>query len=148
MTFQVSDNFSIIGGFGYVNARLLNEGTDTAADGRRPPKLPIDNGGLALKYDFKSLGLPGLSLHAGVRYVGVSYPETTASTAGEDTLRLPAYYVVDTGIDYSWTQEIAGFKIGQTVGLSVDNALNADYVNVNLEPEAPRGYFIRYTISH
>jgi len=147
-TYRLGENLTVLGGFGVVNARLLNEGTNTTADGRRPPNIPIDNGGLALRQDFKGTALAGFSIHAGIKYDGVSYPNSTATAVGEANLRLPAYYTVDVGVNYTWTQMVHGVKLFQTVGLNVDNALNADYVDTNTAPGASRGFFVRYSIKH
>jgi len=148
MTFVVTKGLYLAAGFGYVNARLLNEGTDTAADGLRPPMIPVDNGYMILHYAFSRGPLTGFAVNFGLRYDGVSYPYTTATTLSETTLRIPSYYSVDGGITYTWTRSIAGVKLGQSIGISVINALNGDYVDASDNPVQSRGFYVHYKISH
>ncbi len=156
-TYQVADSLSILWGAGLIDARLIKEGTvagptpgsiiNNPEDGRRPPKIPVDNAYVAVRYDFGRIGLPGLAFHGGLKYVGVSYPESTASSAAEAAIRLPAYWTIDTGITYSWTTStFAKFK--HTVGFSVDNLTNADYVKESLSAGNSRGFFFSYQLKH
>ncbi len=147
-TFQVTDAFDVNFGYGYCNARLLNQGTDSIADGLRPPNIPVDNGYVDLSYSFLNSRLKGLSAHAGVTYDGVSYPETTAKTSPEAHIQLPSYYAAEVGVGYSWTQNIHGTKFVHTIKGSVDNALNRDYVTVKGSPVNPRAFYIAYVLSH
>ncbi len=147
-TFKVTDSLNLLGGYGWVNARLSKEGDNVNADGRRPPDVPVENGSLAVKYNVRSGILKGFSTHAGLVYVGVSYPETTNSNVIESGIRVPAYYTVHVGVDYGWEQEILGTKLSHSVGLSVDNALNRFYVSPKLTAQPGRGIYVTYTLKH
>ncbi len=147
-TFQVTDALDVNFGYGYCNARLTNQGTDSIADGLRPPNIPVDNGYVSLKYDFKNSVLKGLSVHGGITYDGVSYPVTTSKTVNEAHIQLPSYYAVEAGLEYSWAQHIQGEKFVHAIKLSVDNALNRDYVDVKGSPVNPRAFYIAYVLSH
>ena len=105
LTYQVSDDLGLTAGGGLINARLVNEGTDTLADGKRPPNVPVSTFYVATNYNLKSLGLRGWFVNAGLHYDGVSSPEPTASTAVEARLRLPAYWTVDAGVHYQSSPE-------------------------------------------
>ncbi|HSY52839.1 MAG TPA: hypothetical protein VK785_00235, partial [Opitutaceae bacterium] len=139
---------NLLGSYGYVNARIFNDGTNVLADGKRPTNIPVDNGSLAMKYKFSGTTLKGLSIHTGVVYVGQSYPETTSNNAPEVRLILPSYYTVEIGLDYNWVTEWHGIKLTHSIGVSSTNALNRDYVNVNRTAQSSRGYFISYTLKH
>ena len=78
----------------------------------------------------------------------MSYPESTATTAGEYKIVIPSYYSVEAGLTYRWTQKIGGEKLTQSVGFSVDNLLNADYLDASDNPGASRGFYVHYSISH
>lgn len=147
LSYQVTDAWSVGAGFGYDDGRLLNEGTNYTADHRRPPNVPIDNGYLHSVYRFGG-ALTGLQLDARYEYVGISYPQSTATTAGENNLRLPAFSKVDGGISYSWKTNFANLKLSHQVKFFVANALNADYVNANGTPQPERGYYVSYTLKH
>ncbi|HXA14300.1 MAG TPA: TonB-dependent receptor plug domain-containing protein [Opitutaceae bacterium] len=147
-TYDLTNSLSLLGGYGYVNARIFNDGTNILADGKRPPNIPVDNGSFAIKYKFSGTALKGLSIHTGVIYVGQSYPETGSNNAPEVRLTLPSYYTVEIGLDYNWVTEWHGTKFTHSVGLSSTNALNRDYVDTKGTAGTSRGIFVSYTLSH
>jgi hypothetical protein len=108
----------------------------------------LDSGYFITKWDLSKMGVTGLSVHAGLRYTGMSYPESTATTAGEYKIIIPSYYVAEAGVAYSWDQRLFGAKFTQIVGVSVDNLLNRAYIDVGDNPGDSRGYYFHYTIKH
>jgi outer membrane receptor protein involved in Fe transport len=144
-TWRVTDNLTLLGGYGATDSRTTKNGTDLASIGRRPANLPLDNGGLALKYNFRDTALAGLSVNLGLKYFGVSYPNSTATDARRNVTN-PAATVVDAGVSYTWNQDSAGLK--HTLRFSVKNAADKLYYSPSLNSTDGRAFYLAYTLNH
>ncbi|MEO6003379.1 MAG: TonB-dependent receptor [Opitutus sp.] len=142
-TWRVTDDLTLLGGYGYTNARVTESGTDIGALGRRPSGLPLDNGGLAIKYSVPSL--KGLSLTFGVKYIGLAYPNAAALDARRNVTN-PASTVYDLGATYRWGQPESSLR--HSVRVSVKNLADKVYYNSNFNSMDRRGFFISYTLNH
>jgi len=86
---KVTPDLDLIGAYAYVNARV--ESGDNA--GKRVETVPEHQASLWAKYRLTVLGLPGVTVGGGVRYIGESWD-------GTDTLRTPDYTLFDAMIRY------------------------------------------------
>lgn len=149
-TYRLADSVTILGGYGYTDARVAANGRDLDSVGRRPSGVPKDNGGLAIKLNFTG-GLKGLSLTAGVKYIGEAAPDSLATVSGgnPDLARrnyvTPGFTTVDAGLAYHWR---TGERYSHGVRVSARNLFDDDYLTSNLNAGESRGYFISYTLAH
>ena len=160
-TWRVTSELTLLGGYGYVNARITSNGRDLESIGRRPNKIPQENLGLALKYNLPA-PLKGVFVNAGVTYTGDTFPDSTGggitegassprrglvlSHDGRRSLSLPSYTVADFGLSYRLRP--AGSRVAHTVRLNVKNALDEDYIDLNKKAGDRRAFFVTYAINH
>jgi len=163
-----TDNLSITGSFGIVNAKYSNFGVQfPEAVGRSVQWVSPENGSLTGKYTFSSGPAKGLDLEASVTYVSSTPTEDPAKgdtttlqgtnyvlTGHTDqwTLRTPSSTIWDFGVHYvlPWQWQ----HIQQTVGLTVHNAFNtyrtkygsaAQFSNLL---DDSRTFLVTYEIAH
>src|SRR5882757_1281051 len=86
---RVTPDLDLIGAYSYVDARV--ESGDNA--GKRVETVPEHQASLWAKYRLTALGLPGVTVGGGVRYIGESWD-------GTDTIRTPDYTLFDAMIRY------------------------------------------------
>lgn len=86
---KLTPDLDLIGAYAYVNARV--ESGDNA--GKRVETVPEHQASLWAKYRLTALGLPGVTLGGGVRYIGESWD-------GADIIRTPDYTLFDAMIRY------------------------------------------------
>jgi iron complex outermembrane receptor protein len=86
---RVTPDLDLIGAYAYLDARV--EGGDNI--GKRVETVPEHQASLWAKYRLTVLGLPGVTVGGGVRYVGESWD-------GTDTIRTPDYTLFDAMIRY------------------------------------------------
>lgn len=67
----LTERLQLIGGYGYNDARYTYSSLPYLID-QTTPRSPVDNLGVALKYQFRTGKLRGLSMTAGVRYLSKS----------------------------------------------------------------------------
>ncbi|MEN9635050.1 MAG: hypothetical protein RL077_3454 [Verrucomicrobiota bacterium] len=160
-TWRVTRDLTLLGGYGYVNARTVANGRDLDSIGRRPAKLPAVTYGAAMKYQLGSL-LPGLALNAGLTFTGQTFPDSlagginegasspqrgyTLSHDGRRTLSLPSYTLVDLGLSYRFRP--AASKITQAMRFNIKNLADADYIDTGKKAGDRRGFYLSYSISH
>jgi len=146
-TWKVSPALTLLGGYGTCDSRITNNGIDPTQVGRHPANLPLDNGGLAIKYSFQSTSLAGLSVNVGIKYIGVSYPNSTAVVGdARRNITDAAATVVDAGVSYGWKG--GPFKVKQSIRVSVKNAFDKLYYSPNFNTTDRRAFYIAYNISH
>ncbi|QFY44563.1 TonB-dependent receptor [Candidatus Methylospira mobilis] len=112
---QVTKNISLIGGYSYDAAKII-QATD-GTQGNMLPNVPLNSGNLWTKYAFDDDVLPGVSLGTGVYLAGPRAGDTINS------FQLPGYARWDASATYSFEQ--FGGKI--TTQLNVYNILNQMY---------------------
>ena len=86
---RVTPDLDLIGAYSYLDARV--ESGDNA--GKRVETVPDHQASLWAKYRLSALGLPGVTVGGGVRYIGISWD-------GTDTIRTPDYTLFDAMIRY------------------------------------------------
>jgi iron complex outermembrane receptor protein len=86
---RVTPDLDLIGAYAYVDARV--ESGDNA--GKRVETVPEHQASLWAKYRLTVLGLAGVTIGGGVRYIGESWD-------GTDTIRTPDYTLFDAMIRY------------------------------------------------
>jgi outer membrane receptor protein involved in Fe transport len=143
-SWRATDKLTVMASYGRVNAKILYNGNATTDIGRMPAGLPKDQGSVEWRWDFGNF-VRGLSWNAGVIYSGDALPNSTATDARRD-VRAPSYYLVNTGINYAWSQRDR--RLRHSVRLSAKNALDREYYTSRGELGAERGVFFAYTLSH
>ncbi len=160
-TWRATPDLTLLGGYGYVNARVVSNGRDLDSVGRRPSKLPVVTYGLALKYNLGAVAR-GLAFNAGVQFTGQTFPDSlagginegassprrgyTLSHDGRRTLSLPSYTLVDLGLSYRLRP--AHSKFSHSVRLNVKNLADLDYIDTSKKAGDRRGFYVTYGISH
>jgi iron complex outermembrane receptor protein len=86
---RVTPDLDLIGAYAYVNAMV--ESGDNA--GKRVETVPEHQASLWAKYRLTALGLQGVTIGGGVRYIGESWD-------GTDTIRTPDYTLFDAMVRY------------------------------------------------
>lgn len=116
---KVSDSLELIGALTFLDTRVTKS-TDALIIGNRPQAVPDFFGSLWANYTFKSGPVSGLSLGGGVRHVGASFGDDA------NTLRTPAYTLVDTALKYELENLATSLK-GIALTLNVNNLFDKEY---------------------
>ena len=144
-SWRASENLTLTGSYGHVNARILYNGNAVTDVGRRPAGVPVDQGSVAWKYSFVRGMLKGLAWNAGVTYSGVAYPNSTAAvTDARRYVNAPSYYLINSGLTYTWSAGANRTK--QSLRLSAKNLLDRDYADQRGNLGVSRGVFVAYTL--
>lgn len=88
----LAEGLSAVAGYSYIDAEITS--SNDGDEGNRPALVPEHEASLWANYAFPEGRLMGLSLGAGVRYVGESYGDTTNARA------TPAHTQVDAALRY------------------------------------------------
>lgn len=114
---NLDGGWKILGGLTYLDAEVTKTiGTwDAAQKGKTPIQIPDLTASLWLDYGFQSGALEGMSLGAGVRYVGQSWADRA------NTLKVPDAALVDAAIRYE--------RDDWGVALNVANLFDKKYVS-------------------
>lgn len=158
-TWRVTDDLTLLGGYGYVDARVIANGRDRDSIGRRPTRIPVDNFGLALKYRLPR----GFSATAGLTFTGDSFADSTAggitegasspnrglilSNDGRRNIRIPSYSTVDAGLSYRFRTGTTT-KLQHSLRFNVKNLLDRDYIDIRKNYADRRGYYLSYGLTH
>lgn len=86
---RITPELDLIGAYTYLDARV-ESGDNT---GKHVETVPDHQASLWAKYRLSLLGLPGVTLGGGVRYIGTSWD-------GTDTIRTPDYTLFDAMVRY------------------------------------------------
>lgn len=103
---SITPNLDLIGAYAYTDARI--ESGDNA--GKRVASVPEQQASLWGKYRLASLGLPEVTMGAGVRYIGPSWD-------GIDLLRTPDYTLFDAMVRWErgpWRLQFNATNIADT----------------------------------
>lgn len=150
-TWQATDDLTLVGGYGYTDARVVENGRDVDSVGRRPSGVPQDNGGLAIRYRLPG-NLRGFSVNTGIKYLGEASPYSLVTVGGgnPDLVRrdivIPASWTVDAGLSYRWRQRPQ--RISHTVRASVRNLFDSDDLSPRASTVDGRQFLLAYTLSH
>lgn len=114
---NLTNGLKVIGGVAYLDAKVASAygpSYDFAQAGTTPIQIPDLTASLWLDYAFQGDQLEGVSVGAGVRYIGESWADRI------NTLKVPSATVVDAAIRYE--------KDNWAVALNVANLFDKDYV--------------------
>lgn len=114
---NLTNGLKVIGGVAYLDAEVASAygpSSDFAQAGTTPIQIPDLTASLWLDYAFQGDQLEGVSVGAGVRYIGESWADRV------NTLKVPSATVVDAAIRYE--------KDNWAVALNVANLFDKDYV--------------------
>lgn len=118
---NLTDNLEVIAAYSYTDARITRTSISDSL-GKRPIIVPAHSGSIWARYSFLDGVLNGLSLAAGVRYVG----ESAANNA--NTVMVPAYAVVDAAISYDFGRNRPELK-GLSLAINANNLFDRQYVS-------------------
>ncbi|VXA92364.1 ferrichrome outer membrane transporter [Pantoea brenneri] len=121
-------NVNLTASYTYTDAEYTE---DTLLKGKTPVQVPKHMASLWSDYTFHETALSGVTIGAGVRYVGESqglYAETPANSAAglsNQNFKVAGYTTVDAALKY----DLARFGLpGSSVGVNVNNLFDREYV--------------------
>ncbi len=120
-------NINMTAAYSYTDAEYTE---DTLYNHQRPVEVPRNMASLWMDYTFHETALSGLTMGAGVRYVGSSssfYSNTYYDESKRNkSFNVPSYTVADATVKY----DLARFGMpGSSVGVNVTNLFNREYVS-------------------
>jgi iron complex outermembrane receptor protein len=110
--FDLITGISVTAGYTYLDAEITSSEV-MGEEGNRPSLVPEHQASLWANYKFEQGALNGLSLGAGVRYIGQSYGDNA------NALSVPSYITVDSAVRYKWSNYEAA--------LNATNLLDEEY---------------------
>ncbi|MCD0416162.1 TonB-dependent siderophore receptor [Rubrivivax sp. JA1024] len=116
---NVTDSLELIGALTFLDTRVAKS-TTVSIIGNRPQAVPDFFGSMWANYTFQSGPVTGLTFGGGIRHVGASYGDDA------NTLRTPAYTVVDAALKYDLANVAPSLK-GTTLTLNVNNLFDKEY---------------------
>ncbi len=143
-SWRMTENLTVLFNYGYVNARITNNGKTVTDVGQMPVGVPIDGASVSTTYRFTG-ALKGLSSHLNVQYVGNADPFSTQTTF-QRAIVSPSYVLVNPGLSYTWKMGPQGLR--HAIRFSAKNVLNREYLTSGYNVGAPRGYYFTYTLNH
>ncbi|ARJ41094.1 ferrichrome porin FhuA [Pantoea alhagi] len=115
-------NVNMTASYTYIDAEYTH---DNQLQGRTPVQVPRQMASLWGDYTFNETALSGLTLGAGVRYVGASKGLYSVGDNANENFDVAGYTTVDTAIKY----DLARFGLpGSSVGVNVNNLFDREYV--------------------
>ncbi|MCG6206788.1 TonB-dependent siderophore receptor [Rhodopseudomonas sp. HC1] len=128
---NVTDGLELVGALTFLDTRVARS-TTTSIIGNRPQAVPDYFGSLWANYTFQSGPVTGLTFGGGIRHVGASYGDDA------NTLRTPAYTVVDAALKYDLANLAPSLK-GTSLTLNVNNLFDKDYYS-----SCSSGYYCQF----
>lgn len=117
---SLDNGLNFTGAYTYSDAEITK--TNTAGQkGNTPYRVPTHSASLWANYAFQSEALEGLTIGAGVRYIG--------KTWGDDanTFHVPSFTLVDAAVSYDFGKKFQSAE-GLTASLNVTNLFDKYYV--------------------
>ncbi|MEM6162244.1 ferrichrome porin FhuA [Erwinia sp. P6884] len=115
-------NVNLTASYTYTDAEYTH---DTLLKGKTPVQVPKNMASLWTDYTFNETALSGLTLGAGVRYVGESKGQYSTGDNINQNFDVAGYTTVDALVKYDLTR----FGLpGSSVGVNVNNLLDREYV--------------------
>ncbi|SHH12196.1 TonB-dependent siderophore receptor [Pollutimonas bauzanensis] len=122
---ELRDGTDIIGAYAYTRSEITKANPSAAGlslEGLPLPRVPRHMASLWINHEFGAAFLNGLSVGAGVRYIGANYADSPA------TIRLPGNTLWDAGVHYDLGRagtQLSGYKLS----LTASNLTDRNYVN-------------------
>jgi len=118
----VNANINLTAAYTYTDAEYTH---DTLLKGRTPVQVPKHMASLWADYTFHETALSGVSVGAGVRYVGESKGLYSTGTQNNQNFDVAGYTTVDAMLKY----DLGRFGLpGSSVGVNVKNLFDREYV--------------------
>jgi len=115
-------NVNLTASYTYTDAEYTK---DTQLQGKTPVEVPKHMASLWSDYTFHETALSGVTVGAGVRYVGESQGLYSTGPDANQNFSVAGYTTVDAALKY----DLGRFGLpGSTVGVNVNNLFNRDYV--------------------
>ncbi|MGK3143011.1 ferrichrome porin FhuA [Pantoea sp. C2G6] len=115
-------NVNLTASYTYTDAEYTE---DTQLKGKTPVQVPKHMASLWSDYTFHETALSGVTLGAGVRYVGESQGLYSAGTQQNQNFTVAGYTTVDAALKY----DLGRFGLpGSSVGINVNNLFDREYV--------------------
>ncbi|MFI5335907.1 MAG: TonB-dependent siderophore receptor [Opitutales bacterium] len=149
--YQVTKNFQVLGSWGYSPTTILKSETLTFLNGLPARRVPRDNAGLAVRYQFTHGKLKGLYVVADVKYFSKSLinlgsgksliPGQASSTVGST---VSMYYVPSQNLTYMKDPKLAG-----EVKVTATPVINVPFPGNGLlpYPAVPANALINYPVT-
>ncbi|MEZ3501320.1 ferrichrome porin FhuA [Pantoea sp. KPR_PJ] len=118
----VNANVNLTASYTYTDAEYTH---DTLLENRTPVQVPKHMASLWADYTFHETALSGVTVGAGVRYVGESKGLYSSGTQNNQNFDVAGYTTVDAMLKYDLGS--VGLP-GSSVGINVKNLLNREYV--------------------
>ncbi|MFJ3463653.1 TonB-dependent siderophore receptor [Achromobacter spanius] len=116
---NLTDSLNLITTYAYTTSEITRSNTGT--QGNQQPLIPRHQASVWADYTLSGGPLAGLRIGGGVRYVGTSYGDAT------NTLKTPAYTLVDAALQYDLGQLTSQLK-GARLSLNVNNLFDRRYL--------------------
>lgn len=115
-------NVNLTASYTYTDAEYTE---DTLLKGKTPVQVPKHMASLWSDYTFHETALSGVTLGAGVRYVGESQGLYSTGSEQNQNFKVAGYTTVDAALKY----DLGRFGLpGSSVGVNVNNLFNREYV--------------------
>ncbi|MGG6196563.1 ferrichrome porin FhuA [Pantoea allii] len=115
-------NVNLTASYTYTDAEYTK---DTQLQGKTPVEVPKHMASLWSDYTFHETALSGVTVGAGIRYVGESQGLYSNGPDANQNFSVAGYTTVDAALKY----DLGRFGLpGSTVGVNVNNLFNRDYV--------------------
>lgn len=115
-------NVNLTASYTYTDAEYTE---DTQLKGKTPVQVPKHMASLWSDYTFHETALSGVTIGAGVRYVGESQGLYSTGTEQNQNFKVAGYTTLDAALKY----DLGRFGLpGSTVGVNVNNLFDRDYV--------------------
>ncbi len=112
---ELADGLSLTAGYAYTDARVTKDNANASGVskvGTRMPSVPYHQASLWMDYAFQQEALAGLTVGAGVRYVGSSMAVINTTTGSQ--VKVPGYTLLDAAISYDFgahNQDLKGLSL-------------------------------------
>ncbi|WP_267369820.1 MULTISPECIES: ferrichrome porin FhuA [unclassified Pantoea] len=115
-------NVNLTASYTYTDAEYTE---DTLLKGKTPVQVPKHMASLWSDYTFHETALSGVTIGAGVRYVGESQGLYSTGSEQNQNFKVAGYTTVDAALKY----DLGRFGLpGSSVGVNVNNLFNREYV--------------------
>ncbi|CAM4405045.1 TonB-dependent siderophore receptor [Bordetella pseudohinzii] len=111
--FSLGAGWDFTGSYTYIDAEITQ--ANDGSKGKRPALVPEHSASGWLNYTFGDSALAGLSIGAGLRYVGATYGDN------RNTLKIDAHTLVDAGLSYTYDKQL-------TFSVNATNLFDKDYL--------------------
>ncbi|MEL7636006.1 MULTISPECIES: TonB-dependent siderophore receptor [Sporomusa] len=130
---SLSNNLSLTASYAYMESEVTKANPNAAGTsniGKRLPFVPQNQASLWANYTLPAGRLDGLSVGAGIRYIGPSYGTASNTTAYQGqtvSSRVPGYTLVDAGVQYDFGKKNPRLA-GVSMAINVSNLFDKQYV--------------------